>query len=108
MMEKGVESMSNCIENKGSEQATITLNRNKQLKDISELAMLPDFILNWIEHQSNHIIGVWNEKGKLLYVSKAVEKILGYHPDQLKDTSWRQMISSDDLTYVKEQINHEF
>src|SRR5699024_3289210 len=93
-------------ENNGRDQATIILNNKEKVNHFTELTILPNFILKWLEDQNN-IIGIWNEKGKMLYVSKSVQNILGHHPDKLVGTSWRYMLSPDNLANVREMIEKE-
>src|SRR5690625_3501461 len=87
-----------------NEQTTTTLNNDKNTKNFSTLSRLPNFVLKWIENQHNNIIGIWDEKGKLVYVSSAVEKFIGYHPNQLLGEGWHQIISSENFEMLTEKL----
>lgn len=63
----------------------------------TELPQLPPFFLNWIDRNSNNIIGIWDKQEKLLFVTKSVISILGYQPSELLGDSWKQLISKEDM-----------
>ncbi|WP_240795436.1 ATP-binding protein [Aquibacillus halophilus] len=48
-----------------------------------ELATFPTHMLKWIEDNSFDIIVLSDLKGKILYISSSVDKILGYYPDEI-------------------------
>ncbi len=66
------------------------------MNDDLSLAALPQFILNWIDHNSNNIIGVWDSKMKLIFITKSVIPILGYSPIELLGENWRNIFVEED------------
>ncbi|WP_017472073.1 ATP-binding protein [Amphibacillus jilinensis] len=47
------------------------------------MANLPEEIVDWIEHHGFDFIGFCNRKGKILYTSTSIEKILGYQREDI-------------------------
>jgi len=96
--------MSKFIGSNESEPPTMTVDGHLSKKDISKLAMFSQFILNWLENESDIVLGMWNKDGKLLYVSKSVKNILDLDPKKLIGTGWEQLISTEDLIHMKEEL----
>ncbi|WP_163972151.1 ATP-binding protein [Oceanobacillus halotolerans] len=80
---------------------------NSDLHHLMDLSSLPSFILQWIEHNSNDIITICDEKGNLIYVSKTVEDVLGYQPSELMGTSYYDKISEDDLSNIRKYFDKD-
>jgi len=68
------------------------------------LAELPQFILNWVDHNSQNIIGVWDSEMKLIFVTKSVLTILGYDPIELLGDNWKNVFSEEDQTYLYQSL----
>ncbi|UJL48244.1 PAS domain S-box protein [Virgibacillus sp. NKC19-16] len=62
-------------------------------------------MLSWIEHNKNEIITVWDQYGKVLYISKSIERLLGYNSTDLEDLVWHEKISPEDVTYIIRNFN---
>lgn len=75
------------------------------MNDDLSLAKLPDFILNWIDHNSNNIIGVWDSKMKLIFITKSVIPILGYNPIELLGENWRKIFIDEDQAILCNYLN---
>lgn len=67
--------------------------------------LLPQSMVDWIERNSNNIITVWDQNGKVCFISKSVEHLLGYKPIELEDTFWYEKMSTDDISYIEEHFN---
>ncbi|CDQ39908.1 sporulation kinase C [Virgibacillus kapii] len=70
-----------------------------------QLSSLPSFMLAWVENNSHDIILVLDALGRLTYVSKTVESILGYHPSDLVGKLWHELISAEDASYMKDNFD---
>ncbi|WP_174613429.1 ATP-binding protein [Virgibacillus ihumii] len=70
------------------------------------LASLPKTLLKWIDENSNDIVTVCEENGKLIFVSQSVEQLLGYKPDELLGSDWYEYIARDDMEYLKKNMNN--
>ncbi|WP_084710710.1 ATP-binding protein [Ornithinibacillus californiensis] len=71
------------------------------------LSHLPNFILDWIEQNSSDFFSIWDDRGNGQYFSKAVEKTLGFKPDELIGKSYRDMILPEELDYIKKQFSKD-
>lgn len=69
------------------------------------LADLPQFVLNWIDHNSNNIIGVWDRDMELIFITKSVISILGYQPLELLGTNWSRLFKEDDYASFYNKMN---
>ncbi len=78
--------------------------QQEQRKNL-QLSSLPASMLTWIEENCHDIISVIDEDGLFIYISKSVERILGYQPSQLIGKPWYKVISSEDIDYIKESCN---
>lgn len=74
-------------------------------KPIDKLSSLPSFMLNWIEENSNEIVTVWDNTGKIFFISNSVERLLGYHPSELKGVYWHEFVCQEDVRYISENYN---
>ncbi|MFD2628488.1 ATP-binding protein [Oceanobacillus kapialis] len=68
------------------------------------LAKLPLFMVDWVDENNHDIVTVWDESGMMIYISKSIEKLLGYLPSELRGTYWYEKISAEDVSYVKEEL----
>lgn len=66
---------------------------------------LPSSIINWVERFKSDIITVWDVDWKLLFISKSVERLLGYRVSDLSEMQWHEKISPEDVHYIKRNIN---
>lgn len=80
----------------GDGLSTTAMHISRDPSDILNLTSLPNFILEWIGKNSNDVTIIWNQEGKLIYISKSVERLLGYTPAQLKSKPWNRFIAKDD------------
>lgn len=88
--------------------AAITPFGNEYSLSINQrLSTLPNFVLDWIDQNSNEFFSVWDEKGKGEYFSKAVENILGYKPEELIGISFLELILPEDILYIRKEFNKE-
>lgn len=71
------------------------------------LAELPQFILNWIDHNSHSIIGVWDSELQLLFITKSVIPILGYKPIKLLGENWRSFFIEEDHGNLFKYLNND-
>ncbi|GAA0611722.1 hypothetical protein GCM10009001_31190 [Virgibacillus siamensis] len=69
------------------------------------LASLPKTLLKWIDENSNDIVTVCEENGKLIFVSQSVEQLLGYKSDELLGSEWFDYIARDDMEYLKKYMD---
>ncbi|ASK64429.1 PAS domain-containing sensor histidine kinase [Virgibacillus phasianinus] len=82
----------------------------------ANMSELPPYIITWIENNSNELISIWDNKGKVMFLSKSVERILGYPLDDLGEVSWYDFLSSEDVSHIrnyftddeKDHNNHKF
>ncbi|WP_099158196.1 ATP-binding protein [Virgibacillus ndiopensis] len=80
-------------------------NQNSTKQYFDDVTSLPKFMLDWVEENSNDLITVWDESGKVCFVSKSVERILGYSTTELQGTSWYNKISPEDVSYIKSHFD---
>lgn len=73
----------------------------------SNLSNLPPSMLQWVEEFKNDIITVWDMDGNLLFISKSVERLLGYKMSDLSEIKWREKVSPEDVDYVKRNIDKD-
>lgn len=78
-----------------------TINEQEFFSDMSEL---PASMITWIENNSNELITVWDKFGKAVYISKSVERILGYSMTEFRGSSWYDKISAEDVQYIKKHF----
>ncbi|MFA1822151.1 ATP-binding protein [Virgibacillus oceani] len=74
--------------------------------NFSELQDLPAFMLSWIENHHHDLIAVWDREGRVIFISKTVEELLGYKKADLAGTKWYEKISKDDKQYIKSKFNY--
>lgn len=82
----------------------------------SSMSELPSYVLTWIENNSNELLSIWDENGKVLFLSKSVVRILGYTIRDLEEISWYDLMSPEDVAHVKnyysdsekDHRNHKF
>lgn len=68
---------------------------------------LPDIIIRWIEKNSSDVFTLWDEKGIAQFFSDSVERLLGYRAQDLIGRSYRELISSEDLNYLRKEFVQE-
>ncbi|MFC4023053.1 ATP-binding protein [Oceanobacillus longus] len=73
----------------------------RNIKDVSEL---PHRILEWINMNSDGVFILADTDGKLIYVTTAIEKIIGYKVSELIGTYWYEKIPLKDVEYVRKQV----
>lgn len=72
------------------------------------LRHLPAFILNWIDQNSHHLIGIWDYKAKLVFATKSAKSILGYEPSELIGDQWKRLISKEEVRNIYRHIDEDF
>ncbi|MFB4169102.1 ATP-binding protein [Virgibacillus sp. JSM 102003] len=104
------------MENKDSNQQTennnikkeqiTTTNSNPNPKDFfNNIAALPPSILQWIDKNTNGFIAIWDKNGRIVYISKSVERLLGYQVTDLLGTQWFEKVSKEDVAYIKKHFD---
>jgi two-component system, sporulation sensor kinase A len=73
----------------------------------SGLLQLPDFIVSWFENNSSDFFTVWDEKGIGVFFSNAIERVLGYKPQELVGKSYHVLFTDEDANYVKKEFVRE-
>lgn len=69
------------------------------------LPQLPELLLGWIERHANDVVGVWNEKGELQFISENVKQIYGYDSTDLLGTKWQKVITTEEFVYFLEMLD---
>ncbi|SDQ58227.1 ATP-binding protein [Virgibacillus salinus] len=100
------------MENKDSNQQ-VENNKNKQNPTttpdpqgfFNNIAALPPSILEWIDKNTNGFIAIWDKNGRIIYISKSVEQLLGYKVTDLLGTQWYEKVSNEDVTYIKNHFD---
>src|SRR5699024_1161106 len=67
---------------------------------------LPLGALNWMEEQSRNIYTIWDETGKLMYITKSVENLLGIQPLECEDKKWYQFLDKSIRKIILQQMRH--
>ncbi|WP_405102001.1 ATP-binding protein [Oceanobacillus sp. FSL H7-0719] len=67
----------------------------------------PVRLLDWIEHQYEEIIIVWNEKGKICFVSKSAKFLLDSEPEDLLGCDWFNLFDPITVTKIERYLNEE-
>src|SRR5690625_1053017 len=68
---------------------------------------LPAFMLSWVENHYHDLITVWDYEGRVIFISKSVEEMLGYDRTELAGTKWSERISKEDEDYIKSNFNYD-
>lgn len=67
---------------------------------IKNIAELPPSIVNWIEENNNGIFVLLGKEGRILYISKSLERITGYKVADFIGRPWYEKISTEDIAYI--------
>lgn len=70
------------------------------------LSKLPLYMVDWVEKNNHDIVTVWDESGKVIYISSSIENLLGYQTSDLRGTYWYEKISAEDVSYIREQLEN--
>ncbi|RDW18031.1 PAS domain-containing sensor histidine kinase [Oceanobacillus chungangensis] len=62
-------------------------------------------MLNWVECNRDEIITVWNLKGKMLYISDAIERLIGINKSELIGSRWYDRMNPEDVNYLSHHLN---
>ncbi|RKQ38002.1 PAS domain S-box protein [Oceanobacillus halophilus] len=62
--------------------------------------MLPLSTLDWIENNQNEVIMVCDNKGKIIFVSSSIERLLGYSKSEMIGTNWSERLTPEERNYV--------
>lgn len=95
--------MNNNAERK--QQRNVFTQGMKKYNHATNIKDLPHSILTWLDKNSNDIIGVWNYKGKLQFVTENVAFKLSYDPAELLFDGWCQTILKEDMKRVRGYIS---
>ncbi|MDY0408234.1 histidine kinase dimerization/phospho-acceptor domain-containing protein [Paracerasibacillus soli] len=79
----------------------------KNNRPLHNVKSLPLEILNWIENNSNDVITIWNQSGKLLFVSDSVEQLLGFKANAITNKSWNTFLTVEDAHYISKKFTNE-
>ncbi|MCR1833025.1 ATP-binding protein [Oceanobacillus caeni] len=92
----------NAITNKLDTNSSMS-NDNTKVENqelISNYSMLPLSIFDWIESNQNQIIVVCDERGKIIFVSSSVEKLLEYNTKDVLGKYWYQFLTREEKCYI--------
>jgi len=78
----------------------------KEPEDFPTLPDLPAFMLSWIENHHHDLITVWDHSGRIIFISKTVEELLGYKKADIAGTKWYEKLSKEDENYIKRKFKH--
>lgn len=88
------------------------INQEESMVNFRKLATLPSFILDWIENNLNELIIIADKKGEIFFISKPIERFLGYMSSEILGTTWDKLVAPDNALAVLEQLekrkNNEF
>lgn len=70
-----------------------------------DIASLPKSMVDWIDCHQSDLITVWDNSGKVCFVSKSVEQLLGYKTAEFQGTFWYEQISPKDSEYIKNHFS---
>lgn len=73
----------------------------------SDMSKLPANMITWIEDNSNELITVWDRFGKAIFISKSVERVLGYTSADLQEGSWYDKVSKEDVNNIKKYFTNQ-
>lgn len=68
---------------------------------------LPEFMLSWIDNHSHELITVWDRHGRMIFISKIVEDLLGYDRAELAGMKWYDKLSKEDKKYIKTKFDYK-
>lgn len=105
--ESGCNILKNQIVYKGNDPVSNNEEENPYLS-FSHLRHLPSFILNWMDQNSYHLIGIWDNQAKLIFVTKAVQTIIGYKPSELIGDQWKRLIAKEEVRNIYRHIDNHF
>lgn len=71
----------------------------------SNLSTLPSCMLTWIDQYKQDVIIVWDNEGKVLFISKSIERLLGYKPSDLIEMHWHEKIPSEEVNYIRKNLD---
>ncbi|MBP1967956.1 two-component system sporulation sensor kinase A [Virgibacillus natechei] len=94
-------------DNNENNQNSNTLNTIQYDDTFSGLSSLPSYMLTWIEENKNDVITVWDQYGRMLYISKSIERILGYKTSDLHNLVWSEKISPEDVRYIEKNFDRD-
>lgn len=61
-----------------------------------------NYFYKWINENTNQLVLICNEQGKVIFSSNAFNSRLGYTSEELKETSWHRLLSTDNIKSIKE------
>lgn len=62
-------------------------------------------LLYWIEETAYDVYSIWDEFGKLVYITKSIEYLLGYNQEEIRGISWKDLLNEEDANMLKENFN---
>ena len=65
---------------------------------------VPKGALSWMEEESKNIYTIWDEYGKLMYITKSVERLLGVPPFEFENKKWYQFLDKEARKVILQQM----
>src|SRR5699024_996011 len=65
---------------------------------------VPKGALIWMEEESKNIYTIWDEYGKLMYITKSVERLLGVPPFEFENKKWYQFLDKEARKVILQQM----
>ena len=73
-------------------------------RNLSNPLVLPESLRNWIDMNSNEVVAVWDEYGKLQFVTKSAEVLLGLKLEELEGRHWDQLVRKNDAALIQKGL----
>ncbi|WP_242985982.1 ATP-binding protein [Oceanobacillus zhaokaii] len=80
------------------------INKDKEEPDLKKFTPMPAFMFNWIESNRDEIITIWNLEGKMLFISDAIERLIGISKSELIGSSWYDRMYPEDADYLSHHL----
>lgn len=74
-------------------------------QEFNNMASLSSSVLRWIDRHMGGFITLWDENGTLIYISEAVEQLLGYMVSDLLGKKWYELIPSEDASHIRQHLD---
>lgn len=62
---------------------------------------IPLTVLEWIDEYQSEVIIIYDEFEKAIFVSRSIEKLLGYKPKEIIGTNWAERLLPEEKHYVE-------
>ncbi|WP_082918059.1 ATP-binding protein [Oceanobacillus sp. Castelsardo] len=96
--------LENVITNKLDTSSSLPNCNSKIDKQVlnAKYSMLPLSIFDWIENNQSQIVVVYDESGKIIFVSSSIEKILEYNTKDILGKYWYQLLTREEKRYISD------